>query len=66
MISSFNRIIVRNLRSSAPFLNKDEATKALIDRILRVDHAGECGAVKIYEGQLAVLGKSAAGEIVKV
>lgn len=65
MLSSSNRIIVRYLRSSAHFLNRDEATKALIDRILRVDHAGECGAVKIYEGQLAVLGKSAAGEIVK-
>jgi len=28
----------------------------LLDRILRVDHAGEYGAVRIYEGQLAVLG----------
>lgn len=27
----------------------------LIDRIIRVDHAGEYGAVRIYEGQLAVL-----------
>ena len=31
----------------------------LVDRILRVDHAGEYGARRIYEGQLAVLGKSA-------
>ena len=31
----------------------------LVDRILRVDHAGEYGAGRIYEGQLAVLGKSA-------
>jgi 3-demethoxyubiquinol 3-hydroxylase len=29
------------------------------ERMLRVDHAGEFGAVRIYEGQLAVLGKSA-------
>ena len=29
---------------------------ALIDRIVRVDHAGEYGAKRIYEGQLAVLG----------
>ncbi len=28
----------------------------MIDRILRVDHAGEYGAVRIYQGQLAVLG----------
>lgn len=31
----------------------------LVDRILRVDHAGEYGAVRIYAGQLAVLGRSA-------
>ncbi len=30
--------------------------EALIDRIVRVDHAGEYGAKRIYEGQLAVLG----------
>jgi ubiquinone biosynthesis monooxygenase Coq7 len=32
-------------------LTKDE----LIDRVIRVDHAGEFGAKRIYEGQLAVL-----------
>ena len=30
-----------------------------IARIIRVDHAGEYGAVRIYQGQLAVLGKQA-------
>ena len=29
-----------------------------LDRIIRVDHAGEYGAVRIYEGQLAVFGDS--------
>jgi len=29
-----------------------------IERMLRVDHAGEYGAVRIYEGQLAVLRKT--------
>jgi 3-demethoxyubiquinol 3-hydroxylase len=33
--------------------------EALLARLLRVDHAGEYGARRIYEGQLAVLGKSA-------
>ena len=33
----------------------DETRKARIERILRVDHAGELGAKRIYEGQLAVL-----------
>ena len=33
-----------------------DPTKAqLIDRIIRVDHAGEYGAKRIYEGQLAML-----------
>ncbi len=30
--------------------------KQMIDRLLRVDHAGEYGAVRIYQGQLAVFG----------
>jgi ubiquinone biosynthesis monooxygenase Coq7 len=33
--------------------------------ILRVDHAGEYGAVRIYEGQLAVLGDSPAGAAIR-
>jgi 3-demethoxyubiquinol 3-hydroxylase len=33
----------------------DTATR--IDRVLRVDHAGEYGAARIYAGQLAVMGK---------
>lgn len=33
----------------------DLTKEQLIDRIIRVDHAGEFGAKRIYEGQLAVL-----------
>jgi ubiquinone biosynthesis monooxygenase Coq7 len=33
--------------------------------MLRVDHAGEYGAVRIYEGQLAVLGDTPAGEVIR-
>jgi ubiquinone biosynthesis monooxygenase Coq7 len=33
----------------------DPTKEQLIDRILRVDHAGEYGAKRIYEGQLAML-----------
>ncbi|MBI1244850.1 MAG: demethoxyubiquinone hydroxylase family protein [Alphaproteobacteria bacterium] len=36
----------------------EPAGERLIDRVLRVDHAGEYGAVRIYEGQLAVLGRN--------
>ncbi len=36
----------------------DLAPAALIERMIRVDHAGEFGAARIYAGQLAVLGRS--------
>lgn len=38
----------------------DPDPRQLLERILRVDHAGEYGAKRIYDGQLAVLGRSAA------
>jgi ubiquinone biosynthesis monooxygenase Coq7 len=42
-------------------------TKATDDiaAMIRVDHAGEYGAVRIYEGQLAVLGKTPAAESIR-
>ena len=47
------------------WLPGDPKGRALIDRIVRVDHAGEYGATRIYAGQLAVLGPDhpAAAEI---
>lgn len=35
---------------------KPLSKEAQLDRMIRVDHAGEYGAVRIYEGQLAVFG----------
>jgi ubiquinone biosynthesis monooxygenase Coq7 len=43
----------------------DLTKEQLIDRILRVDHAGEYGAVRIYEGQLSVLGRSRAAPVIR-
>lgn len=34
-------------------------------RIIRVNHAGEYGAKRIYAGQLAVLGKSSCGDMLR-
>lgn len=34
----------------------------LIANMVRVDHAGEYGAIRIYEGQLAVLGKTSVSD----
>ncbi|NXN16246.1 COQ7 protein, partial [Indicator maculatus] len=39
--------------------------KAVVDRIIRVDHAGEYGANRIYAGQMAVLGRSSVGPIIQ-
>jgi len=43
----------------------DLTKQELIDQIIRVDQAGEYGARRIYEGQLAVLGNSPAGEKIR-
>lgn len=37
----------------------------LIDEIIRVDHAGEFGADRIYAGQMAVLGHTQSGPTIK-
>ena len=44
----------------------DPKTRAMLDRFLRVDHAGEFGAVRIYKGQMAVLGNTKVRPILEV
>jgi len=51
--------------TAAPRLPGDPSSAELVERMIRVDHAGEYGAVRIYEGQLAVLGKSAAAGVIR-
>ncbi len=36
-----------------------------VERMIRVDHAGEYGATRIYAGQLAVLGRGDKGDILR-
>ncbi len=43
----------------------DPTREQLIERIIRVDQAGEYGAVRIYEGQLSVLGGSEKGPVIR-
>jgi ubiquinone biosynthesis monooxygenase Coq7 len=43
----------------------DLTPRAALERILRVDHAGEYGAKRIYAGQLAVLGRGEKGELLR-
>ena len=43
----------------------DPDPKTLVERMIRVDHAGEFGAARIYEGQLAVLGRRPIGDTIR-
>ena len=49
----------RGPRPAAPGVGAADGIAAMI----RVDHAGEYGAVRIYEGQLAVLGRRKTGTV---
>lgn len=48
----------------SPLLSAKEK-KRIIDKMLRVDHAGELGARQIYAGQLAILGNTPTGPIIQ-
>ncbi|MFO0466127.1 MAG: demethoxyubiquinone hydroxylase family protein [bacterium] len=43
----------------------DPTAREVVERTIRVDHAGEYGAKRIYEGQLAVLGRSKYGPVIE-
>ncbi|WP_158746402.1 demethoxyubiquinone hydroxylase family protein [Acidisphaera sp. L21] len=50
---------------SATRLPGDPTRRERLASMIRVDHAGEYGAVRIYAGQLAVLGKGAKGDMLR-
>ena len=43
----------------------DPTVANIAARMIRVDHAGEYGATRIYAGQLAVLGRGAKGDLIR-
>ena len=45
---------------------REQKNRDLIDKIIRVDHAGELGADRIYAGQMAVLGRTDVGPTIQV
>jgi len=60
--------IKKQIWFSLRYLSTEELTakeRAHIDRIIRVDHAGEYGADRIYAGQLAVLGDTDVGPTIQ-
>ncbi len=53
-------------KSQSPARLPGDPTQAqMIERMIRVDQAGEYGAVRIYEGQLSVLGESESGPVIE-
>jgi 3-demethoxyubiquinol 3-hydroxylase len=54
---------------SSPSLDRhlpgDPLPEEQVKRMIRVDHAGEHGAARIYDGQLAVLGKREVGDTIR-
>ncbi len=43
----------------------DATARQSVERMIRVDHAGEYGAKRIYQGQLAVLGRGDKGPVLR-
>jgi ubiquinone biosynthesis monooxygenase Coq7 len=48
-----------------PYLPGDPPPAVELDSVIRVDHTGEYGAVRIYDGQLAVLGRGRARDAIR-
>lgn len=48
-----------------PRLPGDLTPRTLLERIVRVDHAGEYGAARIYDGQLSVMGNGPKGDLIR-
>jgi ubiquinone biosynthesis monooxygenase Coq7 len=43
----------------------DPTSRDILERIIRVDHAGEYGAQRIYQGQIDVLGRGPRGDVLR-
>jgi len=56
--------LTRTTQTRTP-LPGDMTSREQIERIIRVDHAGEYGAARIYEGQLALMGKGPKGDLIR-
>ena len=56
---------VRSSVAPKPRLPGDPTPRTLLERIVRVDHAGEYGAARIYDGQLSVMGGGPKGDLIR-
>jgi len=58
-------LVKRQFSASSALLTIEKDTEDLVAKILRVDHAGEFGADRIYAGQMFVLGKTDVGDLIQ-
>merc|ERR1740128_1483085 len=63
MVAGSRSVVVG--RRSLSTAQEKAATRAMLDKMLRVDHAGEYGADRIYAGQMAVLGETEVGPMIQ-
>ncbi|OQR70471.1 ubiquinone biosynthesis protein [Tropilaelaps mercedesae] len=61
MLNRIRPAVVKSTRCASIAAHRRE----MYDRIIRVNHAGEFGADRIYAGQMAVLGNTDAGRVVR-
>ena len=52
------RIKKKKKQSKKSGTSKIKTDRSILEEIIRVDHAGEYGATRIYDGQIAVFGKN--------
>mgnify|MGYP005691867971 CR=1 FL=1 len=54
-----NTMALKKKKASKKKSSSNKTThREVLEEIIRVDHAGEYGATKIYDGQIAVFGKN--------
>ncbi|XP_008842107.1 5-demethoxyubiquinone hydroxylase, mitochondrial isoform X1 [Nannospalax galili] len=53
------------IRFCSSRMTLNNINRAAVDRIIRVDHAGEYGANRIYAGQMVVLGRTNMGPVIQ-
>ncbi len=53
------------MTDASRILPGDTPTQEILERMIRVDHAGEYGATRIYAGQLAILGRGRKADLLR-
>ena len=58
MVYIFINCMPKKKKNKLNRTSKNKTNREILEQIIRVDHAGEYGATRIYDGQIAVFGKN--------